>query len=341
MTSSLPSAVRSTRPPGAAGAIDVDVHAVLPVQLNAVLAYMPRAWREKLAYIGTPPLASSPLHYTYLAGKYVVDPGVPAAALRTPEPVIAGVLDELEQRAAFGQLFATDAVTHAMQSGNPDMAATVAAAFNDFMLDQWLGDGRLRYALAVAPQSPALAVAEIRRHGDDPRVSSVWVPSMPTKLSHPSLRPVLAAAIEHGLAVVCHPGSGRIAMTPAPYADEGRFNAPLTAWGELAGLVAHGTFTRLPDLRVAFLDCGFAWLDALLARMGDPDDLIRAHVRIAAAGDGDRGAPEWARLIERPGSVLPDVLVYSGRAPTAIFEALSEPVRLRVLTENATAVVRI
>jgi hypothetical protein len=130
-------------------------------------------------------------------------------------------------------------------------------------------------------------------------------------------------------------------MTPPAYADEGRFNAPLTAWSELAGLVAHGTFTRLPDLRVAFLDCGFTWLEALLARMGDPADLIRAHVRIAAAGDGDRGTREWAGLIERPGSVLSDVLVYSGRAPAAIFDGLSDAVRHRVLTENATAVVRI
>jgi hypothetical protein len=130
-------------------------------------------------------------------------------------------------------------------------------------------------------------------------------------------------------------------MTPARYADEGRFNAPLTAWAELAGLVAHGTFTRLPDLRVAFLDCGFTWLEALLARLGDVDELVREHVRIAAAADGDRAPEEWARMIERPGSVLGDVLVYSGRAPAAVYDGLSDPVGRRVLTENATAAVRI
>jgi predicted TIM-barrel fold metal-dependent hydrolase len=324
-----------------AGTIDVDVHAALPVQLNAILAYMPRAWREKLEYVGTAPLASSPLDYTYLAGKYVVDPDVPLGAERTPQAAITAVCDEVfEARgAAIGQLFAIDAVTHAMQAGNPDLGAMIAGAFNAFMLDQWLADARIRYALVVSPLEPALAVAELHRHGSDPRVSSVWVPSTATKLWQ--LEPVLEAAVEHGLAVVCHPGSGRLAMTPARYADEGRFNAPMTAWSELSGLIAHETFMRLPDLRVAFLECGFAWLPALLVRMGDPADLVREHVRIAAAGDGDRSPREWAELVEWPGSVLPEVLVYTGRAPTAVFDGLSGPVQHRVLAENAKAVVRI
>lgn len=336
MTSAASTAERDA-PSAATGAIDVDVHPVLPVQLNAVLAYMPRAWREKLAYIGTPALATSPLHYTYLAGKYVVDPAVPLAAERTPPETVAAVYRDVFETdgAAIGQLLATDAVAHAMQAGNADLGAMIAAAFNDFMLDQWLGDPRARYALVVAPQEPALAVAEIHRHGDDPRVSSVWVPSTPAKLSQPALAGVLRAAVERGLAIVSHPGSGHIAMTPERFAREGRFSAPLTAWSELAGLVAHGTFESLPELRVAFLECGFAWLEAALARMDGADELVREHVRMA--GGGDREAAQT--LIEAPGSVLADVLVYTGRGPR--FDALPESMRRRIMIDNAKAVVRI
>ena len=317
-------------PDTAVGVIDVDVHAALPVQLNAVLEYMPKAYREKLAYIGAMPLASSPLNYTYLAGKYVVDPAVDPGALRTPQEAIDAALADV---AGFGQLFAVDAMTHAMQSGNPDLSASIASAFNDFMLDQWLGDGRLRYGLAVSTVDARLAVAEIHRHGADPRVGSVWVPTTATRLAHQL--PVLEAAVEHGLAVVNHPGSGRIAMTPGAYALEGRYCAPLAAWGELAALVAHGTFERLPDLRVAFLECGFGWLEALLGRMDGADELVREHVRVAGGGDGEAAEA----LIGRPGSILPDVLVYSGRGPR--FETLPEPVRSRIMTENAKAVVRL
>jgi hypothetical protein len=124
-------------------------------------------------------------------------------------------------------------------------------------------------------------------------------------------------------------------MTPGPYALEGRFDAPLAAWGELAALVAHGTFAAIPGLRVAFLECGFTWLEPLLGRMGDVAELVREHVRISGGGDGDGDEA----LIERPGSILPDVLVYSGRGPR--FETVSEPVRRRIMRENAKAVVRL
>jgi uncharacterized protein len=309
----------------ATAVIDVDVHAALPVQLNAVLEYMPRAYREKLAYIGAMPLSSSPLNYTYLAGKYVLDPSVPIGELRTPPQAIESVGRELD---GFGQLFAVEAMTHAMQSGNPDLSAAIVSAFNDFMLDQWLADSRLRYALAVSTVDPALAVEEIRRHGGDARVGSVWVPTTGERLAHQ--RAVLEAAVEHGLPVVNHPGSGRIAMTPGAYALEGRYTAPLAAWGELAALVAHGAFQALPDLKVAFLECGFAWLEALLARM-DAHELVRQRVRVAGA--------DPPALIERPDSILPDVVVYTRRGPD--FHELSENLRARIMCDNAKAVVRL
>jgi len=61
----------------------------------------------------------------------------------------------------------------------------------------------------------------------------------------------------------------------------------------LASLVCHGAFNRFPDLRVASLENGSAWLDPLLKRLssayhkmphefkGDPVELLRKHVYVS------------------------------------------------------------
>ena len=53
---------------------------------------------------------------------------------------------------------------------DPDYAAALARAFNDWLVDTWLtkynGDGCFRGSLTVAQQDPQAAAAEIARLGD-------------------------------------------------------------------------------------------------------------------------------------------------------------------------------
>ncbi|MGB5052262.1 MAG: hypothetical protein WBO46_25155, partial [Caldilineaceae bacterium] len=55
-----------------------------------------------------------------------------------------------------------------------DYAAAICRAFNDWTLDTWTSqDSRLRASIHIAPQDPALAVAEIERLGPRPEFVQV------------------------------------------------------------------------------------------------------------------------------------------------------------------------
>jgi predicted TIM-barrel fold metal-dependent hydrolase len=340
---SAPHGVRAGRPACVPGQlIDVDVHPVLTASLSTVFAYMPRAQREKVAYLGELPLSASPLGYTFLAGRWTVGrnaPPVPAAL--GPERLRHELLDGLGVDAA--QLVATEAASHALQARNYDLAAALASAFNDYMLEQWAVDPRVRYALMVVPADPSAAVAEINRHGADPRVSSVWLPPGECRLGERFYDPVYAAASELGLPILSHPGGPRGALAPAEYRLEARVNAPLQAWANIASLFAHGAFERHPGLTVVFAEAGFAWLPALLARLdaafpaAEPSAVVRRRVRLTTSPPED-----LVDIDDR----LADVLVYASDYPRSgpwmgeAFEALPETTRRKLFGENARIALR-
>src|SRR5438270_9088655 len=60
---------------------------------------------------------------------------------------------------------------------DPDAAAMVASAYNDWLAATWLdADERYRGTIVVGVQDPALAAAEIRRRGADERFVAVLLP---------------------------------------------------------------------------------------------------------------------------------------------------------------------
>jgi predicted TIM-barrel fold metal-dependent hydrolase len=276
----------------------------------------------------------------------------------------AAVREELLDAGGVGaaQLVAVEAPAHALQSRNYDLSSSLGSAFNDYLLDEWVVDERMRYALMVMPNDPVAAVAEIRRHGDDRRVSSVWIPAGQRLLGDRLYDPVYAAAAERGLPIFVHPGGPGTAMPTPAYSFEGRANAPLRTWSNIASLVAHGAAERFPGLVFVFAECGFSWLPALLERMDAawrkqreqlpelkraPSEIARAQVRLTTSPlDDDRDGPALGALIEEPGSHLDDVLLYASNYPRAgsgleVFGALSERARRKVLFENAHHSLRI
>jgi len=345
--------------------IDVDVHPVLATNIGAMLEYVPRGWRERLEYLGSTPLSSSPLNYTFLAGRWVVGvnarPATEAPPGSTAESLQGELLDA--HGVDVGQLVASEAAAHA-QSRSYDLAAILASAFNDLMLERWMDDPRTRYALLVTPADPVAAAAEVRRHGADRRVSSVWIPTTPTRLGDRRLYPIYEAALEHGLPILSHPGGPAGSMSTPALALESRFNGPTQVWPNVASLVARGVFERYPELRVLFAESGFTWLPPLLRRMDaawrasggkvahlerSPSEVVRTHLRFATTPlDDDRDAAELAALIEDPSTCLADVLVFSSNHPRSgpewpglRFEALPDATRRRLFAENALTCMRI
>jgi predicted TIM-barrel fold metal-dependent hydrolase len=157
-----------------------------------------------------------------------------------------------------------------------DYAHALAKAYNDWLVEKWLPfDGHFVGALAVAPQRPELAAAEIYRIGDHPQIRQVIMGSATeTPLGRQRYWPIYEAAEEMGLPVAVHPGSVGAGICP-PQTGAGH---PTTFFethvgtaahyvDQLVSLVAEGVFVAYPDLEWVFLEGGFTWVPSAMWRM--------------------------------------------------------------------------
>ena len=143
--------------------IDCDVHAVVgPV--TALEPYLDDHWREVLAtsqFAGPTDQAHPPNLETSLRADLADDGGARRASVATMR---AQLLEPLGVELAILSCdYAVDSVR------NPDAAAALASAVNDWRVAEWLEpEPRLRAAIVVATKQPALAAREIARLGDHP-----------------------------------------------------------------------------------------------------------------------------------------------------------------------------
>jgi uncharacterized protein len=347
--------------PSSLACVDTDVHATLNARTRDVIAYLPRAWREKFEYLAALPIAGAPTDFNYLLGRYVAGFDTLAGMQFQDEPNTGALLDVVFGGAAeAAQLFAPEAASHVYPARNAPIGAHLASAFNDYILDRYLSDDRLRYALIVSPDDPAAAVTEVRKHGNDHRISSIWLPYSTVRFGDPKFQPLYDTAVEHGLPISGHPFATRVLST-ARLAFEGRCNGPLTVWTELSSLLARGTLERNPELHFAFYESGFTWLEPFLARADSawrtsfaantedfntaPSELVRRQVRLSATLVDDDDPDSVRDAIDRC-DVLPDVLIYASNAPrgtgqTSTFDTLPEELKHKILAGNATAATRL
>ena len=186
---------------------------------------------------------------------------------------------------------------------NPHLAAALARAYNDWMIDEWLSrDPRLKGSLVVAPQDPYAAANEVRRVGGHPDVVQVLVSTGSQRpYGDPFYHPIWDAAAEVGLPVAAHlGGQGGVNANPTGCGPPTFFweaHALLceTGMGHVASLIAHGVFERWPSLRFVLIECGVAWLPAILWRLDAdykalrketpwlerlPSEYARDHIRL-------------------------------------------------------------
>ena len=159
---------------------------------------------------------------------------------------------------------------------DPDNAALIAAAYNDWMAATWLAaDPRYRGTIVVGARDPQQAAAEVRRCAADERFVAVLLPMTDVLLGERHFWPVYEAAAEAGLPVTVHPNSAEGIYRTGPawpggsptYYVEWHTGLSQVFAANLVSLVCHGVFERFPALKVVITEGGIGWLPDVLWRL--------------------------------------------------------------------------
>ncbi|MCC7369559.1 MAG: amidohydrolase [Chloroflexi bacterium] len=157
-----------------------------------------------------------------------------------------------------------------------DYASALCRAFNDFTIEHWLQrDSRFRFAMAICPQDPAQAAAEIDRIGSHPQVISVILPcGAPRAFGQRFYHPIFEACERNNLTVSLHFATEGSGINPPPtsagyptYYAESRQSRPAFYQVHLASMIFEGWFERFPTLKVAMLEGGFAWVPSYVWKL--------------------------------------------------------------------------
>jgi hypothetical protein len=244
---------------------------------------------------------------------------------------------------------------------DPDYAAALCSAFNDWTLEHWIArDERLKMTLALSTSDPRLAVREIDRLGAHPAVVGIMLPSG-TRLPYGNrfYDPIWEACERHRVAVFVHPGGSGAAPTAAGQATyylEIRLARPQVAMAHCASLICEGTFEKFPLLRFAFIEEDQFWVPGLMWHMDAdwkslreqtpwvkhlPSEYFRKHIRIGSQPFEEPARREHlVAMLE--GMHAEETLVYCSDwphwdwdDPATTFPKLPEQLHKRIFSENA------
>jgi predicted TIM-barrel fold metal-dependent hydrolase len=299
--------------------IDCDVHNVVG-PIETLEPYLDAHWREVIAtsqFAGPTDQAHPPNLATSL--RTDLRPADEDAAGRTVGALRAQLLDPLKAELA---ILSCDYGVESVR--NPDAAAALARAVNEWQAAEWLvPEPRLRAAIVVPSQQPAAAVTEIEHWAPDERFVSVYLPvRSAVPYGNRLWWPLWEAIVRHELVAELHfGGSAGVPPTaagwPTTWLEEYVDMASAYA-AQLTSMVAEGTFDRFPGLRMALIESGFAWLPTFLWRFDKgwrglrrevpwttrlPSEYVRDHVRVSLQPvDGPLEPAELLRVIDQLGS---------------------------------------
>ena len=255
--------------------IDCDIHHDWPDQ-EALYPYLSEGWREYVLAPTRAGLPAIPLIQTQVCpnpnGATQRPDAFPAgggAAASDPDLVREQLLDPFRIERGlltYGQGFFTGATP------NPYFASEIARAANDYTVDHWLSgeDDRLYGTIMLAPAQPDVAVDEIRRLADHPRMAAAMIMSsgLGKPFGHPVYHPIYAAASELDLPVAIHIGGeaapqqgiSPLAGGMPSFYSEIIAHTPQSMMTHLASLILHGVFEKYPNLRVLAVETRLAWV---------------------------------------------------------------------------------
>ena len=252
---------------------------------------------------------------------------------------------------------------------NPDFAAVLASAVNDWQISEWLEkDERLRGSLVVTPHDPRAAATEIDRLGPDPRFVQVLLPvRSQIPYGNRTYAPLFEAAERHDLVVGLHfggtPGTPPTQSGWPTYYIEEYVGMAQVCQSQVISLIAEGVFDRYPDSRIALIECGFTWIPSLMWRLDKdwkglrreipwvrrpPSEYIRTYMRATVQPvDAPDDPHQLLEVVEQIGS--DEFLLYSSDYPHAhsdeeidvLVSNLPQDVRRGVIADNARSFYRL
>jgi predicted TIM-barrel fold metal-dependent hydrolase len=265
--------------------VDCDVHPIMRGGMADLRPYLSRAGqrrlgldeRRSLTTTGHREAVSIPRNLLYVnqAGVLRDDARAPDGSAPGADPAFTAqqLLDAHDiDRAVLigGEVLGLGAMP------DPDAAAMIAAAYNDWLAATWLSaDERYRANLVVGAQDPAVAAAEIGRVGQDRRFVAVLLPLTNILMGQRHYYPIYEAAAELGLPITVHPNSGEGIFRTSPpmaggtptYYVEWHTGLSQVFQANVISLVCHGVFERFPQLKVVITEGGLGWIPDVIWRL--------------------------------------------------------------------------
>ena len=193
--------------------VDCDVHNVVG-PIETLEPYLDAHWREVIAtsqFAGPTDQAHPPNLATSLRADLAPVDGAPPG--RTVASMRAQLLDPLGTELA---ILSCDYGVESVR--NPDAAAALARAVNEWQVAEWLDrEPRLRAAIVVPSQQPASAVTEIEHWAADGRFVSVYLPvRSAVPYGNRIWWPLWEAIVRHELVAELHFGGSPASPRPPP-----------------------------------------------------------------------------------------------------------------------------
>jgi predicted TIM-barrel fold metal-dependent hydrolase len=335
-------------------AIDTDIHVNVP-KVEALFPHLSAHWREYC----TQSAFRGPVDTAYPKGAPTsVAPG------QTATPDLDAIRAHLD---AHGIEVGILNCTYAIDSiHNPDTAIAIAAATNDWLIAEWLErEPRLRASLVVPTQVPDDGAREIERVGGHPGFVQVFLPVRSRTLwgTRPNHR-IYEAALKHDLAIGLNFG-GAPGNAPTPsgwpsYYVEEYVGMAQICQSQIMNIIAEGVFDRFPTLRMALVECGWAWVPSWMWRMDKewkglkreipwvrqpPSEYMRQHMRWTLQPVDAPGPIEFLQIVEEMGSE--ELIMFSTDYPhwqsegEALSADLPAALRGKIMHENARAFYRL
>jgi predicted TIM-barrel fold metal-dependent hydrolase len=348
--------------------IDCDIHNEVPSN-EALKPYLPLRWRNYMDMVGLRGYHGFTQNIPYPKGNrnasredaWPPNGQVPGSDLNFMREQL---LDPLNP-----EMGILNCLFRASEQLNEEYGAALARAVNDWQIAEWLEkEPRLRATMVISYENADFAVEEINRLGDHPGfVQILMLPRTREPLGRRKYWKIYEAAENHGLPIGIHFGGlGGNAITshgfPSFYIEDHTVMAQAFQC-QVISMVCEGVFERFPNLRVALLEGGFAWLPSLMWRLDKqwnrlkdevpflkrkPSEYIRQHMGVTTQPMEEPPKTEYLlQVIEWLGSE--EMLMFATDYPHWDYDApdlafppkFPEKLKQKIFYDNARSFYRI